>query len=435
MRAASMKTLWLQSWRFSLLTSAVATSLILMAATVSTAETYELPTPRQNQPTTQPCAAAVFQDLADGHLESVDLLTAAIVLGGTESTTEINRLRDVYARRSQAIRNEYHGDSVPVETLFRQMHSRFLTGGYDAACSQMAAMLNAGRYNCVTATILFQCLCRDFQIQATAIGVPGHVRSRVLAEPIRDVETTYPRWFDVAQDTHRLTSPAAPTRPLSDVQLLAKIYYNDGARLLQQGAHDAAITPLSRARELDPQDDAALQNVLAALINGALERAATGDYRGAAQRLRQANGVAPEFRPLRDNTLHIYQKWAAALCEQGHYANALQILESQYEQQPDQRLFREGRYVITRMWAMHHFLRGEIDAGLGIVTECRARFGDPPEFAAYEVAILREAIEALEANRNMPLARTLSQRASERHPDDQRLQVLHRRLAPLTATP
>ena len=402
---------------------------------VTAGETYELPAPRQHRSPPANWRQAVFQDLTDGSLEQVDLLTAAIVIGGTESNEEITQLRSFYEQESRTMRAQAEGDTLRVEDVFRQMHERFLTGQYDADCSQMSATLTAGRFNCVTATILFQCLCRDFGIDATAIGIPGHVRSRVVAGRKLDVETTYPRWFDLdsAADRPPLSEPTA--RTLNDVQLLAKIYYNDGVRLLQQGNHDAAVTPLQRAWELDRGDNAARQNVLAALINGALARAEHCDYAGAAERLQQAERVDPQFEPLRKNELHVYQKWAIALCDRRHYAEALQILESQYEQHPEEELFKQGRFVIARLWAQHHLLRGDIDVGLGIFTECRTRFGNPPHFAEYEVGVLRETIEALEEERKIRLARTLSECALALHPQDSALQTLQQRLTPLTSTP
>lgn len=430
-----MKTLGLHLSYLCLVTAAGVAFQILPACPLAAGENYELPVPRDSHPPTTNWRQAVFQDLKDGHLEQVDLLTAAIVIGGTETNEEIHRLRTVYQQELRAIRKQAASDTLPVADVFQEMHQRFLTGHYDASCSQLTTTLTAGHYNCVTATILFQCLCRDFGVDTTPIGVPGHVHSRVINKHSFDIETTYPQWFDLDTNTERATSSDPAARTLNDVQLLAKIYYNDGVRLLQQGDHDAALHPLRQALKLDRSDQAARQNVLAALINGALERVEHADYAGAAARLQQAERVAPEFEHLRKNELHVYQQWAIALCDQGRYSDALRIFESQHEQHPEEEIFDQGRFVVAKLWAQNHLMRGDLDVAFGVFTECRTRFGNPPEFEAYEVAILRDTIESLEAARKLSLARTLGDRAIALHPHDAALQALQQRLAPLTVPP
>ena len=65
-------------------------------------------------------------------------------------------------------------------------------------CTELADALEQGRFNCVSATVLFNCLAERFGLHVCGLETPGHALSRLILPDGRlDVETTCPRWFQL----------------------------------------------------------------------------------------------------------------------------------------------------------------------------------------------------------------------------------------------
>ena len=76
------------------------------------------------------------------------------------------------------------------------MHRRVLRGGYDLAYTDLRRVLDEGRFNCISATVLFNYLAGQCGLECRGLEMPGHAMSRVLlADGPVDVETTCPQWF------------------------------------------------------------------------------------------------------------------------------------------------------------------------------------------------------------------------------------------------
>ena len=84
------------------------------------------------------------------------------------------------------------------------MHRRILRGGYELKNTDLRQALDGGRFNCVTATVLFNYLAGRSGIECRGLQMPGHAMSRLfLPDGPLDVETTCPRWFQVKDDPRR----------------------------------------------------------------------------------------------------------------------------------------------------------------------------------------------------------------------------------------
>ena len=80
------------------------------------------------------------------------------------------------------------------------MHREILTGGYDPAANQLSRLFDEGKFNCVSATVLFNALAADCGLTARAIELPTHAYSVVAAgDQSLIVETTCPTWFEESQ--------------------------------------------------------------------------------------------------------------------------------------------------------------------------------------------------------------------------------------------
>jgi tetratricopeptide (TPR) repeat protein len=306
----------------------------------------------------------LLADAADGRLTAFSLPEAALIAEGIRSPARLRLLtakfdaweKELRSRAPQAL--PAHARAAAV---FKFMHQRVLTGRYEAGCNELSRTIRYGDFNCVTATIVYLDLTRRCGLSLVGIGVPGHVRARLKGPESLDIETTCPVWFPPSCGARESLCPdsqspakahaPAPGRILSDCALVAKIYYNRGSRLLDEGRFADSIAATRAALTLDVADETARKNLLAAYNNWALSLCEKRNYAEAAALVIFARAEDPEFAPLASNDLHIHQQWVLHLCESGRFAEALSVLENGYRRLPEAELFDEGRDAVRRWWA------------------------------------------------------------------------------------
>jgi hypothetical protein len=263
--------------------------------------------------------AMLVADASDGGLDRCDLLWAALIAGGTNDVDTLNACR----RRWEETRTLLHSAAVPVGSprqsaaaLLAWLHQRVLTGGYDARCSDLAATLREGRYNCVTSAVLFHMLAADVGLPTAFVECRGHVLVDVLGPdgPIA-VETTCPTWLDGAAGRPPEAAPAATGAPavprpgsaethrrtISETGLVAIAFYNRGVDCLEAGDPAGAVGANWLALQCDPASDAARTNLLAAVNDWALAQAAQGELDTAQELLSAGLQLAPSHGPLLKN--------------------------------------------------------------------------------------------------------------------------------------
>ena len=266
----------------------------------------------------------LLQDIQDGAVDDFSLIEAAVVAAGVEDP---HRLREVVTQFAElhaptpgTLCFEQH--HATAQAAFRTLHEVFCTAEYRSDASDVAEVLNGGDYNCLSATILYLTLVRRQGLSAVALARKGHVLARVMTQPPLDVETTCPEWFDLpveagsdAGRAPKLDEPqrTAALRPLNDVQLLAKVYYNRGVVELRRDRYAEGLRLTRISMVLDPQDQIARGNLLAGLNNWALARCAGGDYSGAADTLAEIRRIQPGYGPLAENDIYVHQQWIARL--------------------------------------------------------------------------------------------------------------------------
>ncbi len=134
-----------------------------------------------------------------------------------------------------------------VEAIFEFLHERVLYGGYDLAYTDLRRVLDDGRFNCVSATVLMNYLAGQLGLDCRGLEMPGHAMTRVrLADGTLDIETTCPHWFRLMDDSRQPSAAVTKTigaaaagdrskaREVSPAQMAAMIYYNRGVDLLNE---------------------------------------------------------------------------------------------------------------------------------------------------------------------------------------------------------
>lgn len=272
--------------------------------------------------------AQLQADAADGRLDRFTLLEAAIIAGGVHDPAR----RAAFISRWQEIENAIipnaagDGPLAQAEQALQQLYAQALTGQYFSRTSDVTRTITAGDYNCLSATILYLTLVRRGGLTATAVAREGHVLARVQEGDTFDVETTCRGWFD--ENAHPTASSSL--RCLSDVQLIAKVYYNRGVGLLESGNFVEGLRLTRISCQLDGDDQLARGNLLAGLNNWALTLSKSHHHEQAAALLAELQRYDPHYPTLRENQLYVYQQWSASLRSRGQYARAREVFSRTY---------------------------------------------------------------------------------------------------------
>lgn len=207
---------------------------------------------------------ALLADVSDGSLEQFDFLSACLIAGGLESEQELARQRERFDRASENIIDasllKLSNDDRPRAVLER-MHARLLTGRYDKAASDLPRVMETGDFNCLSALVLYDGLCRRAGVPLVIVARPGHVSARIGSSST-SVEPTSPRWTVALQQRSE-----GESQPIRREQLLGRFYYNRGLAHLAAGNYREGVALSLAACRLDPDDEDAQANVLAGLRN------------------------------------------------------------------------------------------------------------------------------------------------------------------------
>lgn len=300
----------------------------------------------------------LLDEMGEGRLERFSLLEAGLIASGVDCPDELSRHVDQFTKITyQAFLGSQPSGSdaaIMADELLRRLHRLVLIGDYDPFCTEIDRTLATGNFNCVTATILFRYLAQLHGVTVATIGHPDHVFCRIPGSPPITIETTSPQgWiegeFDGAEsgrfDAHRSLDPtvSGQERMLTDVQLVAKIYYNRAVVLLKANAHAAALPWLLRATGLDPDDARARDNLLACLNNWALEETRSENFVEALRLFEQGREISPNYEPFVHNEIYVYLRWAEHLATERRLPEALQVLDEASQRHPSVSLLDQAR--------------------------------------------------------------------------------------------
>ena len=309
----------------------------------------------------------LFADAADGRLDEFSPLGAALVAGGADNVDELRRYERKAKTLAEELRRSDESASPPrqqVEAVFDFMHRRVLYAGYDLTATDLRVVLDQGRFNCVSATVLFNYFGDELGLKCRGLEMSSHAMSRVLLpEGAIDVETTCPQWFHLAGDPRQQTAAASSTigaaawadrskaREVSPIQLAAIIYYNRGVDLLAEKRFAEAAAANAKSLRLDPNNLTARGNLLATINNWSIHLGDTQHFAEAVDLLRQGLAIDRTFDPFAQNYVHIHHQWVEHLCREGRFEEALTILSRATAEMPDRDYLRRAERDVQRRWA------------------------------------------------------------------------------------
>jgi tetratricopeptide (TPR) repeat protein len=299
----------------------------------------------------------LFDKTHDGRFGDFSLLEAGLIAGGVDQPGELRRYVARFDALVEALRRSGQVRGEPrkqAQTLFTFLHQSILTGGYHLQASDVRQAFDSGRFNCVTATLLFNSLAARFGLKVVAVEQPGHAMSRLaLPGETLDIETTCPRWrvesgtLRAPPDSGTRSVPDTP-RQISDVQLVATIYYNRGVDSLLEKKFEEAIAANAKGLRLDPENATTKANYLATINNWAIALGTSGEFEKAAELLRLGEAIDPRCETFRTNYVQVFRQWSDRLCRSGHYDDAVRLLTHAAEEQPGDKFFHEAAIEILR---------------------------------------------------------------------------------------
>lgn len=310
----------------------------------------------------------LFADAADGRWDQHSLLTAALIASGVD---RVERLEYYEARVAELVDELRRSDLMSgtprrqAQEVLEFLHRRVLTAGYRLDATDLTRTLDQGSYNCVSATVLYNCLAQQCGLAVSGLETTGHAMSRLRQdEGDLDIETTCRDWFrlmddprkraeiqaKVAASTRPQNGPAPAVRLVSDVELVAAIYYNRGVDLLGQKRFSEALAANAKALRLDPANPVAHGNLLATLNNWAIALGQGGRHAEAADLLRQGLALDRTYTTFHANYLHVHREWVEKLCASAQFSEALRVLSEAARVQPHEPYFRQAQGEVQRRW-------------------------------------------------------------------------------------
>ena len=355
----------------------------------------------------------LLTDSIDGRWQQWDIISAALVAEGLTDRKRVDIYRDKVAAIVRQLPSQTAASKADLpQAVFEAMHKRLLVGKYDIACTNLAQTVDTGDFNCVSATVLFHAMAQQAGLNVCGLEMKGHALSRIRFDNhIIDLETTCGDWFKLSE--HERTRPRdlasmgydtiysaarrnaesveesaarlqnrslvsnlngssvidpadlppilfpneepSNLREISDVQLIATIYYNRGVDELTAGRFSTATAFNIRALQLDPHNENAWRNLMATLNNWAIARASKGDHINAAQLLDEGRLIDDGYELFTANQIHTYYHWIAAVAARRDYETAMTLLQLAEERLPNQPNLRFLNYTIRRKMANEFF--------------------------------------------------------------------------------
>ena len=376
---------------------------------------------------------SLFADAADGRLDDYSLLDAALIASGENDTKELEQYNKRVLAWCEDLRKKGCLSASPrkqVEMIFEYLHGKILFGKYDIECTDLRQALDHGRYNCVSATVLFNCLAGELGLLCRGLETPGHALSRVfLPDGPLDVETTCPRWFHLQSDPTKQAEALEKTlgrkptadknklREITPIQLMAMIYYNRGVDYLAEKRFAEAAASNSKAIRLDPHNSTARGNFLATINNWAIELGNTNYFAEAAALLRQGLVFDPHYDAFAQNYEHIHYQWSRQLCKEGNFREAADLLNKASSDMPERDYFQRAEWEVYRHWSLAMFESDRIDDAFEVFAEARRRHGPCRDEMQCELAVVIEYGKKLLSQNRHEEARRIFDRALVLQPD------------------
>jgi tetratricopeptide (TPR) repeat protein len=289
-------------------------------------------------------------------LDEQEMASAYLIASGVYDAKELVRYRKQFDELTAAARRATANAETQAErgeALLAFLHAGVMSKGYEAAQTSLSEIFETGKYNCVSATVLYQIVGRRLGLNVQAVSIPGgifmagHAMNMLVENERRiDVETTNAEGFDFQERLRKsggtivgLRADPKEGHDVSDLGLASLISQNRVLALEKAKRPADAIETALIGLVLDPRENAKANNFLAVTNKWALALCEAGKFERSLEVLDLACQVLPGDRDLRSNCTYVWQKYAEAELKAGREREAVAVLRRGAKALP------EGRFV------------------------------------------------------------------------------------------
>jgi tetratricopeptide (TPR) repeat protein len=372
-----------------------------------------------------------FEDLSDGTLRGFDPYDAFLIASGIVQADAFSaarqRVRQIRKQALAGLDREADPYSLGKTLLFR-LHDQVFKE-YDETASAAGMLLDQGKYNCLSSSILYYLIARDLGLAVSGALVPGHTFC-VLSDPRGDkvVETTVRYGFDPGQveveqlkrQTRYVYVPETVYTEKKTVtwRELMSLLYTNNLNLAGLVVHDDYADYLPRFRKallFDPANAVFEKNMVVCLNNlvvlsleagrweqaqafiqegkslksaagifeefeiqyynqAAIKRADTRDYRGAVRLIREGLKIYPGNSVFTNNLVYFYETWAASFVRQADHAAAVVVFLEAMAAFPENKEISKNLRIAFYNQAAHLYNSQEYDQAVAVCREALSFF-------------------------------------------------------------
>lgn len=377
-------------------------------------------TPERAGPVTA-MESALVSDARDRRLDDFDLLDAALVASGVSSPTALRSERARLEQHLGPLQSRLQAIASTEErahALLEGLHSHVLRR-YSARTTTMLELVDAGVYNCVTATLLYNAMAERLGLLTRAVLLPSHVFTVLYTGAgAVEIETTSAHGFSPDRESgsylrflaerglHRgatvVGTRLAPESPemtraieIDDPTLVSLIYSNRGLTASESGDADAAYR-LFRVASLLAADERAreLRYHVAALVNGLVVAAAeAGEYQRGLRLVDAARAEAPVAARsvLLHNRFYCVNELVQGHLAGGRHEVGLRVVNEGLAVDPRRQALHELRAAIFNRWAVVLADDGDDEAALQVIRRGLVLEPDHPVLLQNRRALLYNA--------------------------------------------
>jgi tetratricopeptide (TPR) repeat protein len=242
------------------------------------------------------------------------------------------------------------------ELLMKHLHSTAMKGGYEVKQSSLAVLLETGKFNCVSSTVLYYLVGTELGLKLQPIAIPGglfisgHTALDLIEGNQRiQVEPTGPDGFDYEAKLKRpgisVWGPTPDRKKAVDISplgLAAMTYSNRGVECIKSEPprHLEALRYHLSALALDPTSANAAENCLAVLMNWGPELSKAGKTAEGVRVLQFGQKLSPDSRDLRENLEYVWIQHIDAALKAEKDAEVLTLVKQAARDLPQSREFQ-----------------------------------------------------------------------------------------------
>ncbi len=265
-----------------------------------------------------PLERSLLDDLRDGSLDRHSPLDAALIVSGARDRQELDALRRRFEQAAAPIVARLNRLSTPAErapALLGALHPARTSQApilreYALDATTLIDVIETGRYNCVSATIVFWLLAGWIGLDANPVLVPSHARAAVRIGDRRvPVEATEPYGYDPSEAERRQIqrrfradvdgAPSYAEEEATDVDFLALLgaIYTNVSTFRARDGDAAAAAAVARRADLfvAPAERLVLNRFRVGLLNEmAVDHSKRGRHQDAVNALQEARRLVAQ---------------------------------------------------------------------------------------------------------------------------------------------